>query len=129
MNLSVKTTTEQTSTTNRIFAEKDYHVNLYKNTFLSLSEVGRIFIDDNMVMFKPRILTFRIFTPQQRTFLIKDICGYKRSGLTILTILLNNRIPYIISTYSKNEIVNELEVRRKFYYQSRKLPIPPLQCI
>lgn len=106
------------------FETLTFNANLYKN--VNLSEGGKLYIESEFVIFKPNLLNFNLFTPEQRTIAIKDIIGYKKGWLTNMDIYVAGREPYKVQVFNKDKLINILEERRFAYYNSRGLQIPPL---
>lgn len=105
-----------------VFQRLEYMANLCKAK--TLSEGGRLYIDDETVTFKPHSFNLALFTDDQRTIAIKDIIGYEKGWPLFLSIYVKGRDKYMISTYSKDDIISNLEMRRRAYYESIGQPVP-----
>lgn len=92
---------------------------------------GHIWITKHELYFKPHKLNFGDLS--KRYIRIQDICGYEKGPLTYLTIFTKKQTPNGVKrgsmelvVWKKQEIINELETRRKLYFEERGLPVPPL---
>lgn len=106
------------------FETVTFSANLYKS--VSLSEGGKLYIDSDLVTFKPHALNINLFRPEQRVIAIKDIIGYKKGWLTNMDIYVAGREPYRIQVFNKDHIISIIEERRSAYYTSHGLQVPPL---
>lgn len=89
------------------------------------SQGGHIWITKNEVVFKPH--SFNFGPLGKRYIRIQDIVGYVKNGLTFMSIFTSDGTEMVLTTWKKNEIINEIEKRRINYYQTRGLSVPPLK--
>lgn len=85
---------------------------------------GHIWITKNELYFKPHKLN--VGDLAKRYIRIQDICGYEKGALTGLTIYTKKGYRMKLVVWKKDEIINALETRRKIYYETRNVPVPPL---
>lgn len=85
---------------------------------------GDIFISDEEITFKAHALNF---DTSSHTMPIKDIIGYKKKLLTFMTIFFANGRKWDLAVWKKDQIIAELESRRRNYFKSRGEEMPPLK--
>lgn len=85
---------------------------------------GHIWITKNELYFKPHKLN--VGDLAKRYIRIQDICGYEKGALTGLTIYTKKGYRMKLVVWKKDEIINALETRRRIYYETRNVPVPPL---
>ncbi len=89
------------------------------------SQGGHLWITQDEVVFKPHSLNFG---PMGKRYIrIQDVIGYKKGALTHMSIFTKSGYEMDVVVWKKDEIINEIEKRRINYYQSKGLPVPPLQ--
>lgn len=86
---------------------------------------GDLWITKEEVVFKPHSLN--VGPMNKRYIRIQDIVGYKKGALTHMSIFTKSGYEMDIVVWKKDEIINEIEKRRIKLFQSKGLPVPPLQ--
>lgn len=90
------------------------------------SQGGYLYIFPDTFSFKPH--RFYFGNLNEKKWEICQIIGYRKTGLTSLTIYLDcGEIEFAV--WKKNSIITELESRRQAYYNDRGLSVPQLQVI
>ena len=72
---------------------------------------GKIIITPTQLIFRAHSFNFGDLS--ERVFEIKDIIGYKKGFLTFLYISFRNGPDIKLTVWGKDEIINQLEARRK----------------
>lgn len=72
---------------------------------------GKIIITPTQLIFRAHSFNFGDLS--DRVFEIKDIVGYKKGFLTFLYISFCNRPDIKLTVWGKDEIINQLEARRR----------------
>lgn len=86
---------------------------------------GVLWITRNEVIFKPHCLNFGNLN--KKYIRIQDVAGYSKGFLTLFSIWTMDGSEMGLVSWRKTRIINEIEGRRRAYYQSRGLPLPPLR--
>ncbi len=86
---------------------------------------GHLWITKDEVVFKPHRFNFGNLA--KKYIRIQDVAGYTKGLLTFFSIWTKDGSEMSLVVWNKNEIIQEVEKRRKDYYQSRGLPVPDLQ--
>lgn len=107
----------------KVEPELRYQANL--NVSATNTQGGHLWITKDEVIFKPHSLNFG---PLGKSYIrIQDVVGYKKGFLTNLSIFTKGGYEMSLVVWKKGEIIDEIETRRRNYFISHNLPIPPLQ--
>ncbi len=124
------TTTIPIDSNDPIFEHVEIETALIKSFFNTVP--GLLCINPESFTFKPNALGHILSlkkVPEQH-FNIQDICGYKKNRAAYITIIMNNgyklKLSISLKDSEKDNFIKLLEDRRKAYFISRNLPIPPL---
>ena len=86
---------------------------------------GMLWITKDEVVFKPHSLNFGNLN--KKYIRIQDVAGYSKVFLTFFSIWTMDGSEMGLVSWRKSKIINEIEERRRAYYQSRGLQLPPLR--
>ena len=117
-------------TNDRVFEYIEIESAIVKSFFDNIP--GRLCINPESFSFKPNALGHILSLKKvpNSHFNIKDICGYKKNRAAFITIFMNNgsklKLSISLKESEKDNIINQLEDRRKAFFTTRNLPIPPL---
>ena len=91
----------------------------------SNAQGGHLWITKDEVVFKPHALN--VGPLGKRYIRIQDVVGYKKGGLTHMSIFTKSGYKMNLVVWKKDEIINEIEKRRVNHFRSQGLPVPSLR--
>lgn len=96
----------------------------YLANFSANYQGGHLWITKDEVVFKPHFFNFGSL--DKKYIRIQDVAGYSKGFLTKFSIWTKDGSEMGLVSWKKGEIINEVEKRRRAYFQSRGLPVPEL---
>ena len=99
--------------------------------FMANYDAGMLNVQGGQLVISGTSLTFNahqfnVGDTSSRTWAISQICGYRRSFPRFLTVFFNDGRSAKFVLWNRHEVYNELENRRKFLFQNKGMPVPPL---
>ncbi len=107
----------------KVQPELKYPAN-YKASFFN-AQGGFLWINKDEVLFSPH--SFNFGDLRDRYIRIQDVAGYSKGFLTNFSIWTMNGKEMKLVVWKKDEIIREIERRRRFYYTNAGLPVPELK--
>ena len=86
---------------------------------------GRLIVTDTVIYFKPHALNFGDLS--EKYLNIVDVGGYSKGILTFFSIWTNSGYEIKLNVWKKNEIIQEIESRRRAVFASMGMEVPALR--
>lgn len=80
---------------------------------------GKLIITPTQLIFRPYSINFG--DTRDKFYEIKNIVGYEKGPLTYLYLYLSNGNKLTFTVYGRDEIISELEERRRYIMQNQQL--------